>query len=1038
VYRRFHDLGLTIGAVDAAPAAYSVTLSNVSVPQESVTQSVSSFDFDAVDTGYLRRLRDAVDPPGEDELRVLGRELAALLLPAQVRALLYAVISRDFASATPIRLRLTIWPRELVDLPWELAYLDPMPYLPGFEGFLGSQSRIHLVRQTMPLSATAPLAADPVKVLVAWADPCSATNPHLPFAAEEAQSVMAALTHSGGRRIHAVELAQATPENLGRALRDWQPHILHLICHGSDQQGGMLILEGDRKGSEAAITGGTLAALLSETEIRLVVLSACRTASVAQTLLRHGVGAIVAMQFPWRDATAVSFFRAFYGALLELRTIHEAIRDGRQVLRQAGPDWAAPTLHLALDMDALFAASDAPQQRARHTYRNIKHQRNADFRGRDREMAALHRLLMAPTPQPVALVGLGGMGKTQLASEYGHKYGKKYPGGVFWIDARDTMRIKADYAEISRYFDVPTKLPLDERAESMRIILQELPLPSLVIYDNLTAEADPDLFPTDGQCRILATAREEHTARGAFRLFYLTALSDADADTLLQTGRVAKTADEQAAVRAIGAMLGNLPLALALVANHIRRSAVDIDGKPNKQPFRGYLNRLKARPKEVLDFARRHFTAATRHDGKIFDAIEISYRGLSAAAQTVLTTASLFGGRSIAPSLLLSACGSDDPEEFTDRLEELIDCTLVTREEDYRLSLHAVVRLFAQDKLDEQEFAGRLRDVSAVLATHLEQAVDALDLRDVRADLSHCHSVAELCRSQSVSRQYIDLLLAMGCYYFEQKELAKAEEYLNVGLQLAERVNGPDSEQTAKLLLALGNLRQVQARSARERSDHHGAEVLYAEARRCGERALEIACTIFGPDSGKTFLYYNDLGLGLKRQGALEEAHYYYARALDVSTHANGPLHPDVAVSLNNIGNLLEDQNRYDEALVYLRRARNVNRRLSGVRSAKYAIRMNNIGRILGKQGKWRVAVARHRAALDIFLELYANAPVGHLDLAHTYTYIAGAELVLDRCSEARLCYEAALPIFVHFLGADHPKCCEVQSTLQNLIQNGC
>ena len=151
------------------------------------------------------------------------------------------------------------------------------------------------------------------------------------------------------------------------------------------------------------------------------------------------------------------------------------------------------------------------------------------------------------------------------------------------------------------------------------------------------------------------------------------------------------------------------------------------------------------------------------------------------------------------------------------------------------------------------------------------------------------------------------------------------------------------------------------------------------------------------------------------------------------------------ATCLHNIAGMYEAQDRLDEALAYLRHSRSIIRRLFGVREARlryrvvrarYAYRMNSIGRILRNQGKVKIALARHRVALNIFLELYGGAPHGHLDLAYTYYYLAETHNMLDRPTEARYYYEVAQPMFVHFRGATHEICREVASKTQILIDS--
>jgi hypothetical protein len=68
----------------------------------------------------------------------------------------------------------------------------------------------------------------------------------------------------------------------------------------------------------------------------------------------------------------------------------------------------------------------------------MPHAPNPLFVGREDEMRDLNRMLTPGSGALVgvhaAVIGMGGVGKTQLAVEYAHRYGHLYQGGVFWLN----------------------------------------------------------------------------------------------------------------------------------------------------------------------------------------------------------------------------------------------------------------------------------------------------------------------------------------------------------------------------------------------------------------------------------------------------------------------------------------------------------------------------------------------------------------------------------------------------------------------------
>ena len=75
---------------------------------------------------------------------------------------------------------------------------------------------------------------------------------------------------------------------------------------------------------------------------------------------------------------------------------------------------------------------------------------NPLFVGREADLRALAGALKGGETvaigQIAAATGLGGMGKTQLASEFVHRYGPFFTGGIFWLSFANAAAIPAEVA----------------------------------------------------------------------------------------------------------------------------------------------------------------------------------------------------------------------------------------------------------------------------------------------------------------------------------------------------------------------------------------------------------------------------------------------------------------------------------------------------------------------------------------------------------------------------------------------------------------
>jgi hypothetical protein len=144
--------------------------------------------------------------------------------------------------------------------------------------------------------------------------------------------------------------------------------------------------------------------------------------------------------------------------------------------------------------------------------------RNALFVGREEDLKALAGALKgggtAAVGQVATVTGLGGIGKTQLASEFVHLYGQYLLGGVFWLSFADAAAVPAEIATCGgaggmKLRDDFGRLPLEEQVALVAAEWQG-PLPRLLVFDNCEDEALLERWrPRAGGCRVLVTSRRD-------------------------------------------------------------------------------------------------------------------------------------------------------------------------------------------------------------------------------------------------------------------------------------------------------------------------------------------------------------------------------------------------------------------------------------------------------------------------------------------------------------------------------------------------
>jgi tetratricopeptide (TPR) repeat protein len=219
--------------------------------------------------------------------------------------------------------------------------------------------------------------------------------------------------------------------------------------------------------------------------------------------------------------------------------------------------------------------------------------RNPNFTGREELLDQLSKRLTAggtTAVLPAALHGMGGIGKTQIATEYIYRHLSDYDV-IWWLEAARQTQIRAGLTELARQLGVGGTGDANSAVRAVREALRTgRPYRRwLLVFD---AADSPDevrsFFPTNGPGEVLITSRNPDWA-GVSRPLELAVFKREESIELLRKrGPEIATADADR----LAEKLGDLPLAIEQAAAW--RAVTGM-------PVREYLRLFDESVSEILD-----------------------------------------------------------------------------------------------------------------------------------------------------------------------------------------------------------------------------------------------------------------------------------------------------------------------------------------------------------------------------------------------------------------------------------------------------
>ncbi|MEU3612275.1 helix-turn-helix domain-containing protein [Streptomyces sp. NPDC006872] len=322
-----------------------------------------------------------------------------------------------------------------------------------------------------------------------------------------------------------------------------------------------------------------------------------------------------------------------------------------------------------------------------------------DFTGRAAELVWVSELVYAESSPGVGVVGVvtgaAGLGKTTFAVRAAHSVRPSFPDGVFFLDlfGMSQRPLAADDALqqlLCALGVADQQIPADTqgRASLYRSLLRDRRV--LVVLDNAASEEQVrPLLPGGGAGRALITTRRLLSGLEGVRRLVLGPLALPESTRLL-TGILGdrSASDGESALARLAELCGGLPLALRIIGNRlVSRPGWD-------------AAELAAR----LGDEERRLDQFKAGDLKIANAFGMSYEQLADSARRMFRRLAVVPGQDF-DAALAAVVGGVPVEDAWEALDDLVDLGLLYDSDAGRYRFHDLVRLFARDRLHQEDAA---------------------------------------------------------------------------------------------------------------------------------------------------------------------------------------------------------------------------------------------------------------------------------------------------------------------------------------------
>ncbi|KAI1407008.1 hypothetical protein F5Y13DRAFT_207064 [Hypoxylon sp. FL1857] len=563
-------------------------------------------------------------------------------------------------------------------------------------------------------------------------------------------------------------------------------------------------------------------------------------------------------------------------------------------------------------MDSLTTKRKDDIQRTK--YHHIPFLQNGRFSGRSELLSTIRGVLdpeQATSPtKSMALFGMGGVGKTQLALQYAHESADRYDV-ILWIAADNSITIGQSFREVAQGLQLcqnPEEIQ-DSAAAIWKVKnwLSATSNPWLIVFDNADdLQAIKVAWPVGSSGSILLTTRDFDIANNpAARCLQIEPFNDVEGSIMLlkQVGLDPSVPSNTEHATAITQALGGLPLALSQIGGFIAQ---------RRLPLKDFLP-LYERNATKID-ARK--TVKDDYEHTLSTVWDVSFQKLPDPAMKLLNMLVFFDPDAIDEAIFLEGSQTErgidsefdfivDEMDLGDAEQPLLQAALINKTmEKPLITVHRLIQSATIRRLPTPDWSRYFDAVIQLLSWGFPDTWSKDIGHQINAwvkcekCLPHIGHLAKLSKKHGIrpgsAQQYAELLLRCSWYLYERETYDVARNLVDTAVQTFED----------KSTLAYASAIDLAGLISLDLCQPSLALKPFQEA-------LEIRKKRLGPDDPFIASSLNNIALAYTEMGNLEEAYATHEQAIDIRLRTSSDR---IGNSYSNMASLLLRMGKPDEA----------------------------------------------------------------------------------------------------------------------------